>query len=53
MPGELTNSGYPFIVKRLARGQPLSAAVEMFRGTAKDGGYGVSPLTLVDGAATG
>lgn len=47
-PGELTSSGYPFVVKRLARGQPLSAAVEVFRGTAADGGYGVSPLTLVD-----
>jgi prolyl oligopeptidase len=47
-PGELTSSGYPFIVKRLARGQPLSGAVEIFRGSAKDGGYGVSPATLVD-----
>ncbi len=49
-PGELTTSGYPFIVKRIARGQPLSAAVELFRGTAQDGGYGVSPFTVVDGA---
>jgi prolyl oligopeptidase len=48
-PGELTTSGYPFIVKRLARGQPLSGAVEIFRGSAKDGGYGVSPATFVDG----
>ena len=46
--GELTTSGYPFIVKRLARGHPLSDAVEIFRGTAKDGGYGVSPFTIVD-----
>ncbi|HEY0776792.1 MAG TPA: prolyl oligopeptidase family serine peptidase [Gemmatirosa sp.] len=49
-PGELTASGYPFIVKRLARGQPVASAVEVFRGTAQDGGYGVSPETFVDGA---
>jgi len=47
-PGELTSSGYPFVVKRLARGQRLSDAVEVFRGSAADGGYGVSPSTLVD-----
>ncbi len=49
-PGELTASGYPYIVKRLVRGQPVSAAVEVFRGSARDGGYGVSPVTLEDGA---
>ena len=49
-PGDLTRSGYPFIVKRLARGQPLSAAREVFRGTAMDGGYGVSPVVMRDGA---
>lgn len=49
-PGEVTSSGYAYIVKRLARGQPLTAAVEIFRGSAKDGGYGVSPLTMVDAA---
>jgi len=48
--GELTASGYPFIVKRVVRGQPLSSAVEIYRGSAADGGYGVSPNTLVDGA---
>ena len=47
--GELTTSGYPFIVKRVVRGRPLAEAVEIFRGTAADGGYGVSPGTLVDG----
>lgn len=46
--GELTASGYPYIVRRLARGQGLSDAVEVFRGAATDGGYGVSPSTLVD-----
>ena len=48
--GELTASGYPFIVKRVVRGQPLSSAVEIYRGSAADGGYGVSPNTLVDGS---
>src|SRR6185437_1037784 len=48
-PGDLTSSGYPFIVKRLKRGQPLSAAVEVFRGTKEDGGYGVSPVVVHDG----
>jgi prolyl oligopeptidase len=46
--GEVTSSGYPYIVKRQARGQKLADAVEIFRGSAKDGGYGVSPLTLTD-----
>ncbi|MFN8573118.1 MAG: prolyl oligopeptidase family serine peptidase [Gemmatimonadaceae bacterium] len=48
--GDVTTSGYPFIAKRLARGQPLSSAVEIFRGSASDGGYGVSPTTVVDAA---
>jgi prolyl oligopeptidase len=47
--GELTASGYPFIVKRLVRGRPIASAVEIFRGAATDGGYGVSPITLDDG----
>jgi prolyl oligopeptidase len=46
--GEVTTSGYPFIAKLLKRGQPLSAAVEVYRGTAKDGGYGVRPNVLRD-----
>jgi prolyl oligopeptidase len=49
MLGDLTTSGYPYIVKRLKRGQPLSAAVEVFRGTKDDGGYGVEPSVLHDG----
>jgi prolyl oligopeptidase len=48
-PGDLTTSGYPFIVKRLKRGRPLSAAVEVFRGRKDDGGYGVTPQVLHDG----
>ena len=46
--GELTTSGYPYSIRRLARGQSLSDAVEIYRGAAADGGYGVSPATLVD-----
>ena len=45
--GETTRSGYAFVVKRLERGQPLDAAVEVFRGSAED--VGVSPLSLSDG----
>ena len=48
-PGDLTPSGYPYIVKRLKRGQPLSAAVEVYRGEKTDGGYGVSPEQVRDG----
>jgi prolyl oligopeptidase len=46
--GELTASGYPFVVKRLRRGQPLDAAEEVFRGQASD--VGVEPLVLEDAA---
>jgi prolyl oligopeptidase len=49
-PGDVTPSGYPYIVKRLARGQPLSAAQEVYRGQKADGGYGVSPEVIHDGA---
>lgn len=34
--GTLTESGYPFVVKRLRRGQPLEAAEELYRGRASD-----------------
>ena len=47
-PGELGRTGYPYIAKRLKRGQPLSAAVEVYRGSPKDGGYGVTPYVLRD-----
>ncbi len=46
-PGSLTTSGYPFIVKRLRRGQALEQAVEVTRGTVAD--IAVSPEVLVDG----
>ena len=46
----LTPSGYPFIVKRVARGGTLVSAVEVYRGQKTDGGYGVNPYVLRDGA---
>lgn len=46
-PGELTASGYPFVVKRVARGRSLDAAVEIFRGAKSD--VSVSPFVVVDG----
>ncbi|MBX3476750.1 MAG: S9 family peptidase [Brevundimonas sp.] len=42
-PGTLTESGYPYIVRALRRGQGLDQAAEVYRGDVSDGGYGVSP----------
>jgi len=47
--GTLTESGYPFIVKSLSRGQTLAQAAEVYRGEQGDGGYGVSPSVYRDG----
>ena len=44
--GEVTQSGYPYVVKLLKRGQPLAAAKELYRGTVKD--VAVGPLVLRD-----
>ncbi len=41
-PGTLTDSGYPRVVKRWQRGQPLAAAVTVFEGEAGDVRAGVS-----------
>ncbi len=46
-PGSLTASGYPFIVKRLRRGQALGQAVEVARGLPTDIADG--PEVDVDG----
>ncbi|MBU2269981.1 MAG: prolyl oligopeptidase family serine peptidase [Alphaproteobacteria bacterium] len=46
--GTLTESGYPFIVKSLTRGQALGQATEVYRGEIGDGGYGVSPAVYRD-----
>lgn len=46
-PGQVTHSGYSYVVKRLRRGEPLSSAVEVFRGSPSD--VSVDPFTLSDG----
>jgi len=51
-PGTLTESGYPFIIKSLKRGQTLTQATEVYRGDIGDGGYGVSSSVLRDGDGT-
>lgn len=43
-PGSLTTSGYPFILKRWKRGEPLAAAVEIFRGKPAETGLEVDAL---------
>jgi prolyl oligopeptidase len=45
-PGTMTQSGYPFVVKRLRRGQTLDQAEELFRGSATD--VQVSPIVMRD-----
>lgn len=47
--GTMTASGYPFVVKKLRRGQPLDRAEEVYRGRPEDqlGTYG---SVLTDGA---
>ncbi|MBD5656351.1 MAG: S9 family peptidase [Candidatus Eremiobacteraeota bacterium] len=45
-PGDVTASGYPYIVKTLRRAQPLASAVELFRGTKSD--VSVGPAELHD-----
>ena len=49
-PGQLTTSGYAYVVKRLRRGQPLAAAVEVFRGSRTD--VAADALRLRDGQGT-
>ncbi|MBW6523653.1 prolyl oligopeptidase family serine peptidase [Sphingomonas sp. RHCKR47] len=48
-PGTMTGSGYPFVVKRVKRGQPLSQAEEIYRGKPEDqlGTYG---MVMEDGS---
>lgn len=45
-PGEMTTSGYAFVVKRVIRGQPLERAREVFRGERAD--VSTSPFVLRD-----
>ena len=46
-PGDMTASLYPYILKRVTRGRPLSEAVEIYRGQKSD--LGVIPAVLHDG----
>jgi prolyl oligopeptidase len=46
-PGTMTASGYPFVIKRLRRGQPLAEAVEVYRGAPDD--VRTAPFVLRDG----
>lgn len=46
-PDSLTPSGYPYIVKKLKRGQDLADAVEIYRGKAED--VAASAFRLDDG----
>ena len=46
--GELTHSGYPYVIKRVKRGSSTSAASEVFRGTPND--VTVVPFELSDGS---
>src|SRR6185369_2806979 len=45
-PGTMTQSGYPFVIKRLHRGQSLDQAQEVFRGQASD--VRAAPMVLRD-----
>ena len=47
--GELTKSGYPYIVKRLKRGRPLSEALEVYRGSATDARLKVTAFSDAQG----
>jgi prolyl oligopeptidase len=48
-PGTLTKSGYPFVVKILKRGAPLSQAQEVFRGKNSDVEVDISSLADSEG----
>ena len=52
-PGTMTASGYPFVIKRLRRGQPLEQAQEIFRGEAGDVLVAPSVLRDSDGQVHG
>ncbi|MBX3133611.1 MAG: S9 family peptidase [Gemmatimonadaceae bacterium] len=45
-PGEMTSSGYAYVVKRVTRGQPVERAAEVFRGQPSD--VSASGFTLRD-----
>jgi prolyl oligopeptidase len=47
--GTMTESGYPFVIKRWTRGTPLSSATELMRGQATDVGVFAGVLQDTDG----
>jgi prolyl oligopeptidase len=47
-PGQLTKSGYSYVIKLVRRGQPLSNAAEVYRGTPAD--VSVDTFALHDGS---
>jgi prolyl oligopeptidase len=47
-PGSMTSSGYPFVLKRLRRGQSLAQAQPYFRGAPSD--VGLEVVAMIDGA---
>ncbi len=47
-PGDLTTSSYPYIVKRLTRGEPLASATDVWAGTKND--VAAWPFELHDGS---
>jgi prolyl oligopeptidase len=49
VPGEVTGSGYPYVLKRHTRGQPLERAQEIFRGQPTDVSAGAFTLRTPDG----
>lgn len=50
-PGEMTSSGYAYVVKRVIRGQPLERAREVFRGEPTDVSVNGWVLRDADGVA--
>lgn len=48
-PGTMSEAGYPITVRQWKRGTPLESAVEVYRGSTKDNGYGNDPRVLKDG----
>ncbi len=47
-PGTMSEAGYPITVRRWKRGTPLESAVEIYRGSTKDNGYGDDAEVVVD-----
>lgn len=52
-PGTMTDSSYPFVIKRLRRGQSIDQAEEVFRGTQQDVSAGPFVLWDNDGRSHG